>query len=364
MKYDLKELYKLKEEEWLEVQYHPTLSLSIWNYSRQTQFEKNWNETTLNMRGTILDGEGNIIARGFPKFFNYEEHKYEDIPWGDEYVLIQDKADGSLGIIFYYNNDWHVCTRGSFTSDQAIKGKEILLKNYNLNRFQIGFTYLCEIVYPENRIVLDYKGEEKLIFLSILSDTFCKECSWEQAQTLFFMSGISESNITKSTKLIGFRVDELKSRNISNEEGYVLRFYPSGFRMKVKFEEYCRLHSLITHFSNVDIWNCLREGTDFNEFLDKVPDEFDAWVKQNVHDLKMKYIDIENIIKNVYFNYMKSNNFVAVSKKNYAEWVKTQVKKYQSVLFKMYDGKSYEHIIWKYIKPVYSKPFWQKNVED
>jgi hypothetical protein len=362
MKYDLNLLHKMVEEGWLEFQVHPSLPLTIWNYSRQTQFEKNWNKITLNMRGTILDKEGNLISRGFPKFFNYEEYKYEDIPWNDEFIYIQDKADGSLGIIFYYANEWHICTRGSFISDQAIKGKEILLKNYDLNKFNKKVTYLCEIIYPENRIVLDYKGKEKLIFLSILRDGI--EMDFSSVNQEFISSGIEDVTKTMLVKLSNFRVDELKSMNVSNEEGYVLKFYPSGFRMKVKFEEYCRLHSLITHFSNVDIWNCLREGTDFNEFLDKVPDEFDAWVKQTISDLRYNYMLIQEDAGKRFDNLYENCDGSLPIKSKYADWVKTQPKHLQPILFKMYDNKSYEHVIWKYVKPKYSKPFWKKNVED
>jgi hypothetical protein len=32
-----------------------------------------------------------------------------------------------------------------------------------------GFTYLFEIIYPENRIVVDYNGEERLVLLGIIN---------------------------------------------------------------------------------------------------------------------------------------------------------------------------------------------------
>jgi RNA ligase len=39
---------------------------------------------------------------------------------------VYEKMDGSLGIVFWYRGQWVVATRGSFTSDQANKAREIL----------------------------------------------------------------------------------------------------------------------------------------------------------------------------------------------------------------------------------------------
>ena len=68
------------DEKLVSVQKHPDAALYIYNYSPRVQFEKLWNEVTLQTRGLILDAEMNIIARPFKKFFNLEEHQPEDIP--------------------------------------------------------------------------------------------------------------------------------------------------------------------------------------------------------------------------------------------------------------------------------------------
>ena len=80
MKLDLNILEQYVNEGWLEVNNHPSLPLSIYNYSRETQFNEKWDDITLMCRGLILDKEGNVIARGFNKFFNLEEHYPEEIP--------------------------------------------------------------------------------------------------------------------------------------------------------------------------------------------------------------------------------------------------------------------------------------------
>jgi len=112
---------------------------------------------TISCRGLIVDTEtGEVIIRPFQKFFNYEEVPNE-VPWEtSEYIYVQEKMDGSLGILFRYKDDWILATRGSFTSTQAVRGMEILKSKYDLNKFEHTVAYLVEIIYPENRIVVDY----------------------------------------------------------------------------------------------------------------------------------------------------------------------------------------------------------------
>ena len=64
----------------LHRQLHPTLPLTIWNYSPKVQYEKLWDEITTQCRGLVTDSEGNVVARPFRKFFNYEELKPDQIP--------------------------------------------------------------------------------------------------------------------------------------------------------------------------------------------------------------------------------------------------------------------------------------------
>lgn len=149
---------------------------------------------------------------------------------------------------------------------------------------------------------------------------------------------------------------ELKSKISQNSEGYVVRFR-KGFRMKIKGEEYVRLHRILTGFSNVDIWEYLKDKKDLTELLDRVPDEFDSWVKNTVRDLVVRYETIERDYKELYNNL----NNKGLERKEFAD----EAKRYNhpSILFSMLDNRDYSQIIWKIIRPQYSKPFWQKEIE-
>jgi hypothetical protein len=123
---------------------HPTLPLSIYNYTRKTQYEKLWDNITKSCRGLILDNQGNVIAKSFDKFFNLEELSPTEIP--NEEFEVYEKLDGSLLVVFWYEGKWIVASRGSFTSDQAKKGIE-LLKKYNTDIMFRHLTYCFEIIY-------------------------------------------------------------------------------------------------------------------------------------------------------------------------------------------------------------------------
>jgi RNA ligase len=363
MKYDVNILNDYIERGLLEKNSHPTLPIDIYNYSRECQFSQAWDGITLNMRGTVLDREGNVVARAFPKFFNMEEHKSEDIP--NEEFEVFEKMDGSLGILFHYADEWHLVTKGSFTSDQAKKGRELLNK-YKYDRLLTGFTYLFEIIYKENRIVCSYDYED-LILLAVIDNKDGYEIKIHDNR--IHLEGIRIANLFEN---LGFKIvkkydavndyKQLKSIIDDNAEGFVIKF-KSGFRMKIKGEEYVRLHRLLTNFSNVDIWELLKDKKDLAGFLDRVPDEFDLWVNGVIDELRMKYAVIEKDAYELYDGFfdIRPGFSKDIGKKEFALWAREQPKHLQRILFPIYDEKDYSETIWKTIRPKYQKPFWSKK---
>ena len=337
-------LEKYHQDGLLHKQTHPKYDLTIWNYSPKVQYERLWDEITIMCRGLVTNSKGEIVARPFKKFFNYEEHKPEDIP-NEDYVVYE-KMDGSLGILFNYENEWILATRGSFTSPQAIKGKEIL-DRHDISAWRKDNTYLFEIIYPQNRIVVDYGNEEKLVVIG----GFHTESGMEIPDSSLFWTQDSGFEVVMTYKTWGEGYDLLKEEIGNNKEGYVIRFR-NGFRMKIKGEEYKRLHNLLTGISSRDIWEHLKDNKPFDDIIKDVPDEFYDWVKETANDLTNKF----NIIKRdyqIHFNNILTNDIQ--DKKTFAQYAIAY--KNSAILFSMYDGKPYEHIIWKLIYPNYTKPF-------
>ena len=392
-------LQKYHTDGLLHKQTHPTLDLTIWNYSPKVQYEKLWDDITLQCRGLVTNSKGEIVARPFKKFFNYEEHKPEDIP-NEDYVVYE-KMDGSLGILFYYkeeltderryniwfnnnyetgmerffdpNNlpdfenpyyeptpktkgEWILATRGSFTSPQAIKGKEIL-DRHDISALRKDNTYLFEIIYPENRIVVDYGHEEKLVVIGGIHTETGEEIP---DSSLFWMQDAGFEVVT-TYKTWGEGYDLLKEEISKDREGYVIRF-KNGFRMKIKGEEYKRLHKILTNISNRDIWEYLKDNKPFDELLEKVPDEFNDWVKTTIRDLKYACFQLRETAGKLHdgFRYGKfGDRDPEPSKKEFAEFVMKQQKVLHAIMFAMWEKNNpkVDEIIWKLVKPTYSKPF-------
>ena len=341
-------LNRLINNNLITVNKHPDLDLYILNYSPKAQFQKIWDEYTLACRGLVIDLDGNIIARPFSKFFNYEEHDISEIPFGLEFDVFE-KMDGSLGILFYYQDEWIMATRGSFISEQAIEGRKILseITNDELDFLNKENTYLFEIIYPNNRIVLDYGDKRDLVLLGVINTKTCIELLYED-----FKQYKKQFTIVKKYKGVD-NIDKLKEFNNDNKEGFVVRFL-NGFRLKIKFEEYVRLHRIITNVSNLVIWEHLKNDYDFDELLDKVPDEFYNWVKITTNNLISKYNEVEfNALKYFVKIYHKEGS---IDRKEFA--LKAVETDYSSILFAVYNKKPYDQIIWKMIKPEYSKPFF------
>ena len=358
MKIDIEIINKYVSEGLVEKNQHPILPIAIYNYSRETQYEGKWDNITKICRGLVLDNDGNVVAKSFDKFFNIEEHSPEEIP--NESFEVFEKMDGSLGILFWYQGRWIFASKGSFTSDQAIKGQELLSK-YDIQPLPKGYTTLVEIIYPENRIVCDYGEDESLVVLSMISNVSGKEFDYS---SLIQVCEVAKFPVVKRYDGVE-DYKTLKSIIKSNQEGFVIRFR-NGFRMKIKGEEYVRLHRILTGFSNINIWEVLKNGEDINSYLDKVPDEFDKWVKNVVRDLRYAYFQFDERAGKLFDGYMygKYNDKEPVTdRKVFAEWVMTQNEFLRPILFKMFDKRDYSSYIWDKIRPTYSKPFWQKESE-
>lgn len=348
-------MFELVNDEWLLMQKHPTLDLFIFNYSKQTQYARHWNEMTLASRGLVLNSEGILIAKCLPKFFNYQELSEDKIPTGP--FKVYDKLDGSYLQIFRYKNDIVVTSRGSFTSDQAIKGKEILFKKYNhlVDKIEYGINYIFEIIYPANRIVVDYGDLEDIIMISTINT----ETGVDRIIDIGFPIVKQYDGLTD--------FEEIKALNVDNLEGIILAYIDADGnvieRMKSKFSEYVRLHRVLTNCSSRDIWNIMRRGESLNEVLERVPDEFYDWVEMHQDSLNKKFKEIEDLCLKNYkpikmlklLQALPNGSDDVLLRKEAALFIKRN--KYQNVLFAMYNGMSYNDIIWEMIEPKWEKPF-------
>ncbi len=337
--FDPQTLPALIAQGYINSQTHPTLPLTIYNYTAKTQFDRNWVAATLHCRGLVLDANYLPVARPLPKFFNLSEHQ-GTLPEG--LPEIYEKLDGSLIILFYYQGQWEVASRGSFASEQAQMARVLFTdRQADLDKLSREYTYLFEIIYPSNRIVVDYGAAQRLVLLAAVhtqtgAELALKDINWSDRSQTYPATTLPEW--LKS-------IDETQAE-LTNHEGFILK-WPNGFRLKYKLADYVRLHRIITRVQAKDIWECLSQNQSLEQFLDSVPDEFYNWVKDTKLALETKYREIETECQQAFKD--------LGDRRSTAMYFQTQ--KYPGVLFLMLDGRDYSQVIWKLIKPGYELPF-------
>jgi len=321
------------------VQQHSTLPLRIFNYTKSTQFEWRWNDATKICRGLILDDQNNIVSRPMEKFFTFEQCQKMGISMPNESFRVYEKLDGSLGIMYVYEDYVGIATRGSFNSDQAILACELLEKHPDQVHWfgemikATEYTFLFEIVGKDNRIVVPYDDNDLVLVACV--DKNGKNIDIDN----FWFNWPKKAKRYKQFEKESFEM--MKNVNIENEEGFVVLF-ESGFRMKIKFENYLELHRLYCGLSNRMIWENVSQGK-VVEDLD-LPDEFMDWAEEVESDLYEKYYQH---LKEIYYQYEKIPK--NLDRKSFAEYAKNT--EYPSFMFMMYDGKSIEKGLWNLVYP-------------
>lgn len=346
---------KYIEDGLISVQSHPEFpELVIYNYTPACQYAGAWDEVTTRCRGLIFNTKtGEQLSNPFPKFFNYEEYTQKGWPIPNEEPIITDKLDGWCGIS-YIRPDGKVgiATRGSFASTGAVWATA-WAQEY-LEPLDPRYTYVFEIISPETKIVLDYK----FTGLVLLARRPLKEGA--ERERLLHIKTIDLIPYFAKTPpnyggsdLVGctMRIAEvfpsadfatLKAMNLENKEGFVLWYPQADKRIKIKFEDYVRLHKIMTGLSAIGIWEALAQGQELS--IENVPDEFYQWFNETKQGLLDQFAQIK-MEALVSFGNVRPE----MTRKEAAEVIK--LNPHAGIVFAMLDGKPYEHIIWKMIRP-------------
>ncbi|MCK5012978.1 MAG: T4 RnlA family RNA ligase [Candidatus Omnitrophica bacterium] len=348
---DLAEVESRVKQKMIKAVRHPTLPFTIYNYSTKTQYERLWDQYTIACRGLIIDDDRNIIARPFSKIFNYGEpdESGEEIENTTERPEFYHKLDGVLGITYPNDDEIAVATRGSFTNPQSQFATQWLQDRIPPSKLKPEYTYLFEIIHPDSRIVINYDFEG-LVLLAVLSKDGTHELNHIKEGLRLGMGFARDMLFTDILQAVSF-LQEADGREI---EGFVAKF-SNGYRIKMKAEDYVRMHRMIFHTSSKDIWLALQENR-LESIYEVLPDEMYDWVR-----------DIEVDLVSQYNKLMETANYIAKtalrrysSKEDIARYIRLFPEK--AIAFQIANGKKSkaETLVWKMIKPKYEK-FSDKN---
>ncbi len=233
-------------------------------------------------RGLILDeaDDWRVICRPFDKFFNYGEGHASVVDWNT--ACVQEKLDGSLCTLYWYNGAWNVSTSGSPDAGGNVGDfpdltfSKLFWKTFNDMGLKVppftdvDINYMFELMTQFNRIVVVHK--EPALKLIGVRDRF----SGEELSVYSPRAAAREYPAVRSFALntVDAITASFASINPLSQEGYVVvdKFFN---RNKIKHPGYVAIHHLKDGFGMRRILEIVRTG-EVPEFLTYFPE----WTKQ------------------------------------------------------------------------------------
>lgn len=313
--------------------------LTLFNYTQHAQFERHWTPETLACRGLVMRGD-QIVARPFRKFFNLEEHQG---PLPAETPELATKHDGSLLIVFFDGDNWRACTRGSWQNPQIDAAYRWL--EDNAHKLDEQFTWLFELVAPWNRIVVNYDAERMILIGMIEPGT--GECvSYEE------LAEEAERRGLEACEFVAQPLDAVDlSRPFDNSEGYVARF-SDGFRVKLKFDDYKRIHAMLSTASTKKVVEILASGK--REALENMPDEFMDWIRAEEARVMEHYTALEYEAQK-----LADRTKGCVTQKDKALIILEGEKHLHPIAFSIINGKDWQGAAWRRIADTIDNRLWR-----
>ena len=372
MKIDLNEIEKRIDDGLIWRQRTADGSLMILNYTQRCTYERIWDEYTTLARGLILRKDGTIHARSMSKFWNLSEPpgpSIDNLPNEDPVITL--KLDGFLGLTYTHEGRIKVASRGSFTSEYAQWATKWLWERNPLITRDIvehqGYTYVFEILYPYRRIVVDNSGKYGLVLLTVVDnetgrdlprievEAIAKLCRWEVVPAF-------------ETHSIADCVELARHTKGTEQEGFVAHYPKSGIRVKIKGEDYSKIHRIVTRLTKRRVWEVLSSGNGsitIYEMRSVLPEQYAEWVDGVVAGFRAEYETIWRrvVAASISCNSLKRTGaprrvIVDALSENFPDV-------FHEALY-IHDGKldKAEACIWKRLRPEHETPLVQDGSDE
>lgn len=270
-------------------------------------------------RGIILDRDKNdeVVAFSFLRFFNVGEGCQDQIDW--ESSKIQEKVDGSLCQVYYYDNQWHVATKGTPDAGGNVNGypltfRELFwqiaarqgVKEYLETLGDKNITYVFELTSIYNKVVVRYP-EPKLTLIALrhkeageihVTDYLSRRQEGLGTVIRDILNPVREYKFNSQDEMIAF------ARAIKGTDGEGFVVVDRDFRrVKVKSESYLHLSHMKDGFGPRRALEIVRnaEVGEVQTYIDNFPemqplfDEIQGRYNTFVLELKSQYSEIEGI---------------------------------------------------------------------
>lgn len=258
----LRELWQYVQYGYIRVAKHPTLPLSIYNYTQTTQTQGFWDEMTMACRGLVLDDDGRVVIECPRKFFNHIEPQAPNIDLKKAVIsakldgyYISVKDDSEYGLI--------VTSRGSF-DNQYVEAARKLLDGKKLEKDVSYFFELCQNFPRDEGIIVAKHPIPRLVLWGErdqngwVLDLKKKHPDWDVADV--------------------FTYDEAVEY-LDNKVEWVVAMNPETFsRVKIKTAWFLERHRLISNCTKKRVFEINKNGLKVAD-LD-IPDELMPQMKK------------------------------------------------------------------------------------
>lgn len=313
-------------------------------YPQLVQFKYNQIESPMgdpivqSARGIIMDENDSwkIIAYPFNKFFNYGEIHAAAIDWST--ARVQEKLDGSLMILYHYDNQWHVATSGMPDAGGEVNGcgftfaelfwrvwKELSLHHPNDPCYIQEVTYIFELMTPFNRVVVRHKKND-LKAIGARNRMTGQEYSVDQEESL----NLDWSALPEPVRSFPLQsTDDILNTFVKMDplvqEGYVV--VDGNFnRIKVKHPGYVTIHHMRDGFGPRRMLEVVRSG-EASELLTHFPEWTDVY-----DEVSLKFNELVKRLEDAYETHRNE-----ITQKDFAMKVKDLP--YSGALFSLRTGK-------------------------
>jgi hypothetical protein len=300
---------------------------------------------TLESRSLVLELEtGNVVAKTFNRFFNFHEclEIHKNFNWNN--FIVEEKCDGSLVYVYYYDGSWRVNTRNSFANG-LIDGyngtwQQLFLEAGGYKVFEYlnrlnpkDFVFIFELGSLFNKVVKEHRNPT-LFLLSVVNNLTLKEpFDYLKLNSLAALMGVKRPQVYLFNTLddILATVDTLPP----TDEGYVAN--DGNMRIKFKNKGYLALHALKGN-NNLFLVKYLvplffTKEADKDEVLTYYPEVSEKMSQIETHCIKLKQTVAELWEENKHLK----------DRKEFA--LKVKDSPYCSFLFNLYKGQPLDSVI-------------------
>lgn len=340
-------------------------NLGIFNYSKGCAHHDRWTLISCLARGLVMNMiDHSIVSLSYPKFWDLREnsliHNSETRNSVSALSILKtstiiEKKDGSLGNLFFnqMRQKWVCCTRGAPDSEQAKWAMKWLLHSnnhqddskiskiskINLDGLNRQCSYAVEIIFPQNRVIIQYPENHKE--LSLLAGWNIKTgvmLTQDEIDSTSMKSGFPRPHQFPNSDFKNwddvFALQQLLSKDY---EGVVIRSI-DGNMWKLKTDLYKdRLKSM--NMTSWQIWNMLQMDEKSNIDINDIKNSKNK-INGKINNKKIKSILEEKKLQLDEEDWPVFDSKVALLKQTFSKNVEELTLFYNTILDEFKDSKS------------------------